>query len=105
VLPCWWDTYEFAARVEYLGIGIHASRKSKSAPKANSIEFGEALITLNNEGSETSKLIRERAKRLAEICNGYGGRAKAADTILEFAAKKEKIEESIREKEKVIEKS
>jgi hypothetical protein len=86
VLPCWWDTYEFAARVEYLGIGIYGSRNSKSAPKANGIEFGGALIALNDEENENSRLIRERAKKLAEVCNAYGGRVKAANKILEFAA-------------------
>lgn len=91
MLPCWWDTYEFAVRVEYLGTGIYGSRKSKSAPKADGAEFGEALIALNDDGNEKSKLIRERAKKLAEICNAYGGRAKPADKILEFAVAKEKI--------------
>lgn len=86
MLPCWWDTYEFAIRVEYLGIGIYGSRNSKSAPKANGIEFGEALITLNDEGNENSRLIRERARKLAGVCNAYGGRVKAANKILEFAA-------------------
>jgi hypothetical protein len=90
VLPCWWDTYEFAIRVEYLGIGIYGSRKSKSAPRANGVEFGEALIALNDEDNEKSRLIRERAKNLAEICNAYGGRVKAADMILEFAAARNK---------------
>jgi hypothetical protein len=72
VLPCWWDTYEFATRVEYLGVGIYGSRKSKSAPKAHGVEFGEALLALNDDGNEESKLIRERAKKLAEVCNAYG---------------------------------
>ena len=99
MLPCWWDTYEFAIRVEYLGIGIYGSRKSKSAPKANGVEFGEALIALNDEGNGNSRLVRERARKLAEVCNAYGGRVKAADKILEFvaSAKKEtaeKIEEN-----------
>jgi hypothetical protein len=99
VLPCWWDTYEFATRVEFLGIGIYGSRKSKSAPKANGVEFGEALIALNDESNENSRLIKERARKLAEVCNAYGGNVKAADKILEFAAsaKKEtaeKIEEN-----------
>ena len=40
-----------------------------------------------------------RARKLADICNAYGGRVKAADKILEYtaSAKKEtaeKIEES-----------
>jgi UDP:flavonoid glycosyltransferase YjiC (YdhE family) len=90
VLPCWWDTYEFAIRVEYLGIGIYGSRKSKSAPKANGVEFGESLIALNDEDNENSRLIRERARKLAEVCNAYGGRVKAADKILEFAASAKK---------------
>jgi hypothetical protein len=94
VLPCWWDTYEFAIRVEYLGVGIYGSRNSKSAPKANGIEFGGALIALNDEGNENSRRIRERAKKLAEVCNAYGGRVKAANKIMEFtvSANKEAVE-------------
>jgi hypothetical protein len=92
VHPCWWDTYEFAIRVEYLRVGIYGSRKSKSAPKANGVEFGEALLAFNDDGNEESKLIRERAKKLAEVCNAYGGRVTAADKILEFAARQEEVE-------------
>jgi hypothetical protein len=42
-------------------------------------------------------LIKERARKLAEVCNAYGGRVKAADKILEFAApaKKETAEKIV----------
>jgi hypothetical protein len=86
VLPPWWDCYEFAARVEYLGIGIYGSRKSKTAPECDASELAEALKTLTDEGNANGKQMRERAKKLAETCNAYGGRATAANKILEHAA-------------------
>jgi UDP:flavonoid glycosyltransferase YjiC (YdhE family) len=82
ILPAWHDTYEFAARVEYLGIGIYGSKKSKSAPEADGAELGEALIAVTDD-HERSRSMNEKAKKLAEVCNKYGGRAKAADKILE----------------------
>jgi UDP:flavonoid glycosyltransferase YjiC (YdhE family) len=82
ILPAWHDTYEFAVRVEYLGIGIYGSKKSKSAPEADGAELGSALIAVT-EDSEQSRAMKAKAKKLAEVCNKYGGRAKAADKILE----------------------
>ena len=90
VLPCWHDTYEFAVRVEYLGIGIYGSRKSTTAPRANGAELGEALLTVVVD-SEKSRTMKAKAKELAKVCNAYGGRAKAADTILGLCERKDDV--------------
>lgn len=106
VLPPWWDCYEFAARVEYLGIGIYGSRKSKTAPECDASELAEALKTLTDEGNAKGKQMRERAKKLAETCNAYGGRAAAANKILEHAAMNTNKAEAISETlEKVVKES
>lgn len=75
--------------MEYLGIGIYGSKKSKSAPEADGAELGEALIAVTDD-SERSREMKMKAKKLAEVCNKYGGRAKAADKILEKCSSKEK---------------
>jgi hypothetical protein len=89
VLPAWHDTYEFAVRVGYLGIGIYGSKKSNSAPEADGGGLGEALIAVTG-GNEKSRIMKEKAKKLAEVCNKYGGRGRAADQILEKCGQKAK---------------
>jgi UDP:flavonoid glycosyltransferase YjiC (YdhE family) len=89
ILPAWNDTYEFAARVEYFGIGVYGSKKSKSAPGADGVELGEALLLVTGDSDE-GKVMKEKARKLADVVNAYGGRSKAADTILEMCAGKEK---------------
>lgn len=76
-MPCWHDTFDFAERVELLGIGVHGSRKA--APVADAREFGNALITVLGGNH------KERAKFLAESVARYGGRKLAADKIIELA--------------------
>lgn len=98
MLPPWWDCYEFAARVEYLGIGIYGSQRSKTAPECDASELAEALKTVTDEGNLNGKRMRERAKKLAETCNAYGGRITAANKILEHAAMNASKEEAISEK-------
>jgi UDP:flavonoid glycosyltransferase YjiC (YdhE family) len=89
ILPAWNDTYEFAARVEYFGIGVYRSKKSKSAPGADSVELGEALLLVTGDSNE-SKVMKEKVGKLADVVNAYGGRSKAADTILEMCTGKGK---------------
>jgi UDP:flavonoid glycosyltransferase YjiC (YdhE family) len=104
VLPPWWDCYEFAARVEYLGIGIYGSRKSKTAPECDAVELAEALQTLTDVGNPKGKQMHERAKKLAVTCNAYGGRVTAANKILEHAAtnKNRKVEAAKEASEKTV---
>jgi len=45
-LPAWYDTYDFAQRVEMLGIGIYGSRSV--TPKVDAVELSRALITITS---------------------------------------------------------
>ncbi|TVY46445.1 Glycosyltransferase sdnJ [Lachnellula occidentalis] len=81
VLPCWLDTFEFANRVEYLGIGIYGSRSA--APRIEAGELSRALSRVLGDGKEASSM-RYKAKELAEISGRVGGRVKACEKIIEL---------------------
>lgn len=87
VLPTWYDTYEFAQRVEMLGVGIYANRPV--APKVEAAALSQALITITSPENVAGRRIRERAKDLARSIQKYGGRELAAEKIIELAAKEE----------------
>ncbi|KAL4933580.1 uncharacterized protein BDV17DRAFT_279222 [Aspergillus undulatus] len=61
VLPVWFDTYDYASRVEYLGIGVWGSKPS--APAINGPELGKAFIRVLH--SEESSTMRQKAKVIA----------------------------------------
>ncbi|KAL2832900.1 hypothetical protein BDW59DRAFT_180514 [Aspergillus cavernicola] len=61
ILPTWFDTYDFAARVEYLGVGVWGNKST--APTIKGPELGEALIRVLH--SETSSAMRKKAKSIA----------------------------------------
>jgi UDP:flavonoid glycosyltransferase YjiC (YdhE family) len=81
VLPCWYDTYQYAARVEWLGIGIFANKST--APGANGKEFGDALISVTSTANQT--IMTKKAKDLAAATAKYGGRKRAAQLLAEAA--------------------
>ncbi|KAJ3770738.1 hypothetical protein FB446DRAFT_790233 [Lentinula raphanica] len=80
VLPVWYDTYDYATRVEWLGIGLWGSHRS--APHAEASEFGEALSRVAGSNAE-AETFRSKAEGLAERCRTqYTGRVRAANEIL-----------------------
>ncbi|KAJ3795868.1 hypothetical protein GGU11DRAFT_746674 [Lentinula aff. detonsa] len=80
VLPVWYDTYDYATRVEWLGIGLWGSHRS--APNAEASELAEALLRVAGPGEEAESFKR-KAENLAENCRTrYTGRVRAADEIL-----------------------
>jgi UDP:flavonoid glycosyltransferase YjiC (YdhE family) len=81
VLPCWLDTFEFANRVEYLGIGIYGSRTS--APRVEAGELSRALMRVLGGGEEGVRMKRKAAE-LGEVSGRVGGRVKAAEKIVEL---------------------
>ena len=85
VLPVWYDTYCFARRAEWLGIGLWASRKA--APGAEAEEFGAAVETVVGGGEEGEKMKR-RARELGRICEKSGGREMAAACIVDVLSEK-----------------
>ena len=81
VLPCWLDTYDFANRVEYLGIGTYGSREA--APRVETVELTHAIMRVMDDGPE-ARSMREKSKALAETVNKVGGRIKARDRVIEI---------------------
>ncbi|GAB1191212.1 hypothetical protein APSETT444_000384 [Aspergillus pseudonomiae] len=78
ILPVWLDTYDFAMRAEWLGIGIWASRKT--APVVNGPELGQALIRVL--AGAASESMRHRAKTIAAELGPKDGRVIACEKII-----------------------
>ncbi len=85
VLPVWYDTYGFANRAEWLGIGLWGSRKA--APGAEAAEFADALGTVVGDGGE-GKRIFERSRELGAVCKKAGGRKTAAAVVVDLMSEK-----------------
>ncbi|OBT64999.1 hypothetical protein VE03_05701 [Pseudogymnoascus sp. 23342-1-I1] len=81
VLPMWVDLYDFATRVEYLGIGLWPNKKS--APYWNATELGAAMVEIVEDG-EVSREMRRKTKELGELCRKNQGRKVAAGKIIEM---------------------
>ncbi|KAL4978577.1 hypothetical protein BDW66DRAFT_158090 [Aspergillus desertorum] len=78
VLPVWFDTYDFAARVEYLEVGVWGSKTS--APAINGPELGRAFLCVLH--SEESYTIRDNAKTIAAKLGSSEGRTTmASETV------------------------
>ncbi|KAL4910006.1 hypothetical protein BDW74DRAFT_46635 [Aspergillus multicolor] len=90
VCPVWLDTYDFAARVEYLGVGVRGNRKA--APHLEGEELGTAICqAMNGIGTGVmSKKAKELqghilAQESSQTQDVYGvGRRKAARAILDI---------------------
>lgn len=82
VLPMWADLYDYATRVEYLGIGVFGS--PKSAPNWTAEEVGNAFSRIL-DGGEESMRIKAKAKALGEVARKAGGRSTAAREIAKLA--------------------
>lgn len=82
VLPQWYDTYENASRVEYLGIRLYGNKNS--APDINATELGVAVARLTRD--DEGETFRKRAKTIRKRCEEREGREKAADVVLEWLA-------------------
>lgn len=79
ICPVWIDTYEFATRVEMLGIGVRGNETA--APYVRAEELARALERMVGDSAETIEM-REKAKRLAsEVGCVDTGRKAAADQI------------------------
>ena len=83
ILATWFDTYEYAARIEYLGIGIYGNKTA--APGASTEEFGNALSAILLDKSDKSQRMHERAKTLGDLCQKSGGRKYACDVLFKEA--------------------
>ncbi|EAW14022.1 glycosyltransferase family 1 protein [Aspergillus clavatus NRRL 1] len=79
ILPVWFDTYDFANRVEWLGIGIWASRQS--APAINGEHLGRALVRVLASGD--SATFEAKARSIAAHLGSKEGRVVACEKIIE----------------------
>ncbi|KAG9316542.1 glycosyltransferase family 1 protein [Chiua virens] len=80
ILPVWFDTFDYACRVEYLNIGLFGNKTC--APDVQAEEFGTALVRVTGHSQEAVAL-RASAQRLREVCRAKGsGRELASAAIL-----------------------
>lgn len=79
MLAKWLDLYENVVKAEYRGFGIYGNRTV--APEIDGPEFGDALIRLLNTAR-----YRESAAEVGRLCRAAGGRALAAQIILDSAS-------------------
>jgi hypothetical protein len=83
-LPQWYDCYDYACLLEYLGNGIYGSKKT--SPLISAEELGAALTAVvGKKGEETS--YQKKAKELGVLCKSANGRGKAAEIITKSAWK------------------
>ncbi|UNI13378.1 hypothetical protein JDV02_000127 [Purpureocillium takamizusanense] len=81
ILPVWGDTYDFAKRAEWLGIGKFGN--PRHAPDVDARELGRNLEKVLF--GPRAQGIKEKAQRLADLCrDGGGGRRIAAEHILQM---------------------
>jgi hypothetical protein len=80
ILPLWVDLYDFAVRVEWLGVGIWASRRT--APAWTSEEIGQSFLRAIGNGEE-AKRIRKKAAELGALAQKTPGRVVAARKVVE----------------------
>ncbi|KAJ5475569.1 hypothetical protein N7539_007856 [Penicillium diatomitis] len=81
ILPQWFDTYDCATRVEWIGIGAHGSRAV--APDIEAEQFSKALRRVL-----TDEDLKCRARAVGDLCREEG-RVNAYHQILEFCTKSE----------------
>lgn len=75
------DIYNYAARAEWLGVGICGNRSV--APGLHDEEFAQTLTKIVGTGNETLS-FRSAAKCLGEDCEKYGGSVLACEQALEL---------------------
>lgn len=79
-MPVWIDTYDFAIRVEYLGIGVWGNRLA--APSSEGLELGKALVQVV-DGDDSAAMLA-KAKQIAVPFQKKPGRRVAYEKILEI---------------------
>lgn len=92
----WYDTFDYATRVEYLGIGVYGNRNvgrncvvtdNENYVSPNLIdgqEFGAALLKTVGKRKGDADDIRRRAQQLGDTCRKSGGRVDSARIITDL---------------------
>lgn len=84
ICPLWLDCLDYAARVEWLGIGIDANRKVGYPIEATELGMAMAEVVGHPDHFASSDRMRARARDLAMLSRKYGGSRTAADKVLEI---------------------
>ncbi|KAJ5362845.1 hypothetical protein N7541_003689 [Penicillium brevicompactum] len=78
VLPVWFDTYDFATRAEWLGIGVWGNKSA--APHIDGAELGDALVRVIASDESVNMFLKAQ-----EIMGNLGeGRVIACEKIIEL---------------------
>lgn len=76
----WIDTYDFAIRVEYLGIGVWGNRVA--APYVEGPELGKALLQV--VGGDDSAAMLAKARQIAVPFQQQPGRHVAYEKVVDI---------------------
>jgi UDP:flavonoid glycosyltransferase YjiC (YdhE family) len=80
VLPQWTDCYDFAERVEMLGIGKVGNKSTKPVWTAKELSQVVIEVTLSSK----SHAYKQKAKELAQVCQDKGdGAVNAAKFLMQ----------------------
>ncbi|RAO66850.1 uncharacterized protein BHQ10_002862 [Talaromyces amestolkiae] len=82
VIPMWTDLYNYAQRVESIGVGIYATRGT--APEWTVKGISDAFLQVIDGGPKSSG-IRARAKYLGDVARKNPGKYAAANLIASLA--------------------
>lgn len=83
ILPLWVDLYDYAVRVEYLGIGVWGNKLT--APNWTSEGLSSAFQRVLGTSDEAIR-VREKAKNLGKVAQAKGvGRINAAREMAKLA--------------------
>ena len=84
ICPLWLDCLDYAARVEWLGIGIDANRKVGYPIEAVELGLAMAKVVGHPGHFALSDSMCARAREIAESSQRYGGSRAAADKVLDI---------------------
>ena len=84
ICPLWLDCLDYAAPVEWLGVGIDANREVGYPIEAAELGMAMAKVVGYPGHFASSDCMRARARELAESSRRLGGNGTAADKVLEI---------------------
>jgi UDP:flavonoid glycosyltransferase YjiC (YdhE family) len=85
-LPAWADLYDYAARVEYLGVGVWANKLA--APDWTAAELSAAFMAVLDDHSPRAKSLRTKAKDLGDRFDNSTGSACSAREMAALARRR-----------------
>lgn len=87
ICPLWLDCLDYAARAEWLGIGIDANRNVGYPVEATELGLAMAIAVSYPGHFALSDSMRVRARELVESSRKHGGSGAAAEKVLEILNK------------------